>query len=462
MASTASPSSGRSGLETPRRYWAMLAVGLALTMSVIDATIANVALPTIADDMHAEPSFAIWIVNAYQMAIMLSLLPLAALGDIIGYSRVYLGGLVLFTIASLTCSLSDSLPMLVGARVLQGFGASGIMSVNMAVVRFIYPTSFLGRGIGLNAVIIAISAAVGPTIASAILSVATWPWLFAVNVPIGIVAVGIGSFALPASPHQRRPFDYISAALSALTFGLLIVFIDTLGRRASLPTLAGEAGAMLIAGAFLVRRQMWVDSPMLPIDLLRIPIFGLSIGTSICSFVAQAIALVSLPFLLQDNLGYSAVGTGLLMTPWPLATSVLAPISGRLSDRYPAGLLGSAGLVLFGAGLAALAFVPAHAGIADVAWRMALAGAGFGLYQSPNNRTIIASAPRARSGGAAGMQGMARLLGQTVGAALAALFFGLMDHTEATVVAPAVGALFAIIGAVISGLRLTDLAAPSG
>jgi DHA2 family multidrug resistance protein-like MFS transporter len=448
------------GLDPPRRYWAVLAVGLTLVTSVIDHSMVSVALPTIAADLEADPGFSIWIVNAYQVAIMISLLPLAALGEIVGYSRVYLGGLVVFAFASLASSLADSVPTLMTARVLQGFGASGLMSVNMAVVRFIYPAEMLGRGIGLNAVIIAVSAAAGPTIASAILAIASWRWLFAVNVPITLVALGIGLWALPPSPLARRRFDFVSALLSAITLGLFITLIDSLGHDLPAYIVFAELGIMIIAAAFLVRRQMWTTAPLLPIDLLRIPIFALSIGTSACSFVAQSIALISLPFFLQTNLGLSAVETGLLMTPWPLATSVVAPISGRLSDRHSPGLLGLLGLLVFAVALAALTLLPPDASTFDIVWRMALAGAGFGLYQPPNNRAMISTAPRERSGGAAGMQGMARLFGQTLGAAFVALVFGLMMLQTATVAVQWVGVGFAVLGAAVSSLRLKDFAVP--
>jgi DHA2 family multidrug resistance protein-like MFS transporter len=445
-----------NGLPLPRRYWAVLAMACALTASVIDASMVSVALPTISRDLNVEPSFAIWIVNAYQVAIMISLLPLAALGDIVGYSRVYLGGLVVFTIASLTSSLADSLPTLMFARVLQGFGAAGLMSVNMALVRFTYPVENLGRGIGFNAVVLAVAAAAGPTVASAILAVAHWRWIFAVSVPIGLISFGIGMWAFPDSPRHRRRFDFLSAGLSALTFGLLILLVDSVSRGAPAWLLSAEIGAALIFGALLLRRQVAATAPLLPVDLLRIPIFALSIGTSICSFVAQTLAIVSLPFFMQTNLGRTAVQTGLLMTPWPLATSVMAPIAGRLSDKHSAGLLGLLGLAMFGAGLMALALLPAHAGTLDVVWRMALTGAGFGLYQSPNNRAMITSAPRERSGGAAGMQGMARLIGQSFGAAFAATLFGVLRQDVATVTALWVGGGFAALGAVVSALRLRD------
>ncbi len=444
----------QDGLPIPRRYWAMLSVALVLIMSVMDSTMANVALPTIAADIGIAPSMAVWIVNAYLMAILVTLLPLSALGDIIGYSRVYIGGMVIFGIASVATALSDSVSTLLMARILMGIGASGVMSVNMAVVRFIFPVSIIGRGIGLNALIIAVSAAAGPTVASIILSVADWPWLFAVNAPISIFAIIVGIYSLPPNIRVRKPFDYVSALLNAVTFALLIILIGTLGQGADPLLVGAELAVMLGSGYLLYQRQVHASSPLVPFDLLRIPIFALSIGTSTCSFIAQTLALIALPFFFQTNLGFTAVQTGFLMTPWPLATGVMAPIAGRLADRYPAGLLGSLGLVAFSAGLIGLAVLSQGASTFEIAWRMALAGAGFGLYQSPNNRTMILSAPRDRSGGAAGMQGMARLVGQTTGAAITAVLFGILLQERATVFALGAGALFAIFGAGVSGLRM--------
>ena len=445
------------GLPLPRRRWAILTIGLAIFITVIDQTIVNVALPTIGADLGIDAASSVWIVNAYQVAIMLSLLPLASAGDILGYKRVYLAGLGLFGLASLGCALAPSLLVLTLMRIVQGLGAAGVMSVNMALVRFIHPINRLGYGIGINAVIIAVSAAAGPTIASSILAFAPWPWLFAIKVPITIAAIAIGIYALPETPRTSHPFDVVSAILSAVTFGTLIIFLDALSRPTAPALLAGELALTLLCGFVLYRRQMRMPLPLLPVDLLRLPMFTLSLSTSVCSFLAQTLALIALPFHLEA-LGYSAVDTGLLMTPWPLATAIFAPIAGKLSDRYPAGLLGLLGLAAFAGGLAALAALSARTSTPDIVWRMALAGAGFGLYQSPNNRTIQASAPRARSGGASGMQAMARLLGQTVGAALTALV--LARFVPGTSAAVWVGALFAGAGAVVSAIRLTDLPQP--
>ncbi len=447
----------QDGLPPPQRRWAIVTVGLAIFLTVIDQTIVNVALPTIGADLIVDASSSVWIVNAYQVAIMLSLLPLSAVGDIFGYKRVYLAGLVLFGVASLGCALAPSLLVLTAMRVVQGLGAAGVMSVNMALVRFIHPINRLGHGIGINAVIIAVSAAAGPTIASSILAFAPWPWLFAIKVPITAVAVAIGIYALPETPRATHPFDVMSAILSTITFGMLIAFLDAFSRPTPPLLIAAELALTLASGIVLYRRQLGMPLPLLPVDLLRIPMFALSASTSFFSFLAQTLAFIALPFHLQA-VGYSVVDTGLLLTPWPIATAVFAPISGKLSDRYPAGLLGLLGLAAFAAGLVALAVLSDRTSMADVSWRMALAGAGFGLYQSPNNRTMQASAPRSRSGGASGMQAMARLLGQTVGAALTALIFARLLQGAIAAVWFAAG--FAALGAFVSALRLTDLPQP--
>ena len=327
------------------------------------------------------------------------------------------------------------------------------MSVNTALVRFIYPHRLLGRGIGINALVVAIAAAVGPTLASGILSVASWPWLFAVNVPIGIAACIIGTYALPKTPRAPHPFDLWGAGLSAATFGLFIGGIEAAGHGEKGPLFVAEMIAAAAVASVLVRRELVRPAPLLPVDLLRIPIFALSICTSILAFTAQMLVLVALPFRFEREFGFSAVETGLLMTPWPLALAVTAPFAGRLADRYPAGLLGALGLTALSAGLLALAFLKPHSDFVDVAWRMAACGMGFGIFLSPNSRTIMTAAPRMRSGGASGMMGTARLLGQTTGAALVALLLGRMP-LRATTAALFIGAGFAVIAALVSASRL--------
>ncbi len=440
------------GLPVPRRYWAIAAIVLAIAMSVLDSTIANVALPTIASDFQATAAASIWVINAYQLAILVSLLPLSSLGEIVGYRRISQAGLVVFTLASLACAFSTSLLTLSIARVIQGFGAAGIMSVNAALMRFTYPHRMLGRAIGINAVVVATSAAIGPTIASAVLAVGHWRWLFAINVPIGLVAALIATLALPWSDRTPRRLNYASVAMYVVAFGLLIAGLQSLSHDAAtvFATVQIVGGCAVLA--LLVRHELPRTAPLIPFDLLRIRLFSLSIVTSVCSFTAQMAALVALPFEIQ-RLGRTAVETGLLMTPWPLAVACAAPIAGRLADRYPAGILGGAGLLVMSAGLALLAVFPAGGTTPDLLWRMALCGLGFGFFQSPNNRAMLSSAPRARSGAAGGMLGTARLLGHTLGAAGVAILFRFYSERGANITL-FIAAGVALAAAVVSSLRL--------
>lgn len=450
---TDSQTAGTDGLPTPRRYWAIVSIGLGITLAVLDGAIANVALPSIARDLQASSAASIWIVNAYQIAIVVALLPLASLGEIVGYRRVSQAGLAVFTLASIACVFANSIETLSLARVVQGFGAAGIMSVNGALVRYTYPQRLLGRAVGINAVIVSLAAAAGPTIASGILAVGHWRWLFALNVPIGLLAVSLAGFTLPHNRLQPRKLNWLGAALNAAAFGLLITGLQSLAHGEAAVLGFGLTGAGLAAGVLLIRHERSRTSPLIPLDLLARPMFSLSVATSIISFTAQMMAFVALPFFLQGTLGFTAVETGLLMTPWPLATMIAAPLAGHLSDRYSAGVLGAIGLSLFACGLMALSFLNADSTHFDIVWRMALCGAGFGFFQSPNNRAMLSEAPKDRAGAAGGTLGMARVVGQSLGAVVVAF---LLSAAPINGVGHGfqIAAVTALFGAVMSGSRV--------
>ena len=437
------------GLDAPRRYWAWATLIVGITLAVLDGTIANVALPTIAQDFKASPSVSIWIVNGYQLAVVTTLLPFASLGEIYGYRRVYVLGVLLFTLSSFACALSGSLGLLTLSRIVQGIGASGLMSLNSALLRYIVPKAKFGTAIGLNALVVGAASTIGPTLAGFILAVLSWPWLFIINLPLGIVSVLMGLRSLPDNDLADRRFDLASAVLSAASIGLIVTTIDSIGHGLSWALVVAQAAGCVLTSTLLVRRELGVREPLLPLDLLKIPVFALSIGTSVASFTAQILAYVSLPFSFQTIYGFPPGEVGLLIAPWPLAVAVMAPIAGKLSNRHSAALLGSTGLLLLATGLLLLSFLPQHPSIADIIWRMALCGLGFGCFQTPNNRTMIMAAPRARSGAASGMLGTARLSGQTIGAALVALLLGRLGIHGATT-ALFVGAGFAILAAIVS------------
>ena len=422
---------GWDGLHRPRIYYAMVATFSGLFLAVLDGTICNVALPSISEDLQVSSSDSIWIINAFQLVIMMTLLPFSSLGELFGYKRIYLFGVAVFTVGSLFCSLTATLPLLVVARVFQGIGAAMIMSVNTSLVRIIYPKRHLGKGVGLNATVVAIASVAGPTLAAAILSVASWPWLFAINVPVGIITFYLGRKYLPANPTRvlGRRFKWKEALFNALTFGLLIGCIEAYSHDVSRMTILAGAVCLLFVGVQYVRMQLHDKYPMLPFDLLKIPAFSLSVVTSVLSFTSQMLAMVAMPFLLVNTFHYEAVGTGLLMTSWPLVIVFVAPMAGWLVGRVHPSILGGIGLTIMSAGCFLLAFVPADTTHFGLVWRLMLCGMGFGFFQSPNNHMLLSSAPPHRTGSASGMLATARLFGQTTGAALVALLFHLFGDT---------------------------------
>ncbi|MES2531432.1 MAG: MFS transporter, partial [Pseudomonadota bacterium] len=353
------PSLASTDALTSRNRRAVAALMVAVLLATLDTAIANTALPAIAADLLAAPAASVWVINAYQLAMVATILPLAALGDIVGHRRIYIGGLAVFTVASLACALATTLPTLAAARGLQGLGAAGIMSVNAALLRFIYPAHRLGRGVGFNALVVGIGFAVGPSVASLILSVATWPWLFGINVPLGLAALAVAIPSLPASPRSTHSFDKIAAVFNVITFSALILALGSAAQREPMGWWLSALAVALLFGFLLVRREHGRPSPILPVDLFRRPAFALSSITSICTFAAQGLAFVSLPFYFEGVLHRSQVDTGFLMSPWSLVVALAAPLAGRLADRYPPGLLGGIGLAVLSVGMASLALLPA-------------------------------------------------------------------------------------------------------
>lgn len=406
------------------RNRAMITLSIAMFLAVLDSVIANVALPAIGKALQVDPTDAVWVVNAYAIAMAVSLLPLASLGDIIGHRRIYLFGLTLFAIASLVCGLSNSLSTLVGARIFQGLGAAGIASVNMALVRQVYPPEKLGSGMGILGLVVAAAATAGASIATAILALGPWPWLFLVNCPFALLALILAIRSLPSVPGTGGRFDVLSAVLNALGFGFLFIGAEHLAHAIDARALAEFATGLVFFGVF-VWRELRLPVPMMPVDLMRLPAFAITVVVSISSYVCQTLVFLVLPFYFQDVGGQSQTQIGVLMTFWPAALIVAAPAAGRLSDRYSAGALCGAGLVLVTIGLLFLLCISPDASWMDVAIPMLVCGTGFGFFQSSNNREFMVAAPPARSGACAGMMTTSRLTGQTVGGLILTIAFAL-------------------------------------
>jgi DHA2 family multidrug resistance protein-like MFS transporter len=395
-------------------------------MSVLDASIANVALPTISHELQASPTASIWVVNGFQIAVTATLFAFASLGELIGYRIVYRTGVGLFTLGSLLCALSHSLPQLVASRVVQGLGAAMIMGIQPGMIRRIYPPHMLGRGTGWMALTVATSAAAGPTIGGTILAVASWPWLFAINVPIGTADWFFSAKTIPRFPStgSLREYDLPGAIWIGMALSFFALGVEAIAHGGK-EWLVAACFAISIAGLVLfIRRERSAPRPLIALELFKRPAFSLSSLTSSCSYTAQGLAIVSLPFFFQAVLGRTPFEAGLLLTPWPLAVGAVAPFAGRLADRHPAWVLATSGLAVLAVGLVLLAIMPANPTPLDIVWREVIAGMGFGFFQSPNNRELLSSVPPQHTGIAGGMVAGARLFGQSLGAALVAVVFG--------------------------------------
>jgi len=441
----------QDGLNGPQRYLAIIVVSCATILTAMDSTLVNIALPTMMVDLNVSAASSVLIINASQIAMLVSLLPFSALGALVGYRRVYLAGMMVFSVACVGCALSQTLEQIVVARAFQGLGAAGVVSVQHAMVRHIYPARLLGRGLGINSMFVATSSAIGPTVSAAVLSVASWPYIFVINIPLCIVALVVGWKVLPWNETESEPYDFRSALMSALTFGLLVLAFNSFSHGIA-PWIAGlELLAALVIAPVFIRIQMVLPKPVLPLDVFSNRVIPLSLAAAQCNFIAQLLSFVTLPFYLH-SIGFSDVQIGLVMTPWPLSVALMAPVSGYLCDRYPPGIVGTVGLLLCATGQALLAFLPAGAGVFDVAWRMALCGIGIGLFGPPNLRQILSATPKHRTGAVGGLVGTNRLTGQSLGAAFAALVLNLAPM-NANVVALGIAAGLTALGACISLAR---------
>lgn len=443
------------GMESGKgRKQAMVAISVSVAMAILDTAIVNTALPSIALDLGIGHSDSVWIITAYQMSMVAAILPFAAYGDLKGHRSVFLAGLGIFILASLACGLSHSLWGLVAARFVQGIGAAAIMSANTALIRQIYPARILGKGLGLNALVMAFSFAAGPPISSVILSFASWHWLFLINVPICILAFFLSWQKLPKeNKGKSQKFDIIPAVICASLFALWVHGLGQLAHGAMNAIPIIEEIVAFILGIFLVKWQSSNERPLLAVDLFRISFFSLSAITAFLAFTVQGMVFVAMPFLLQGKLAFDVILTGFLIAPWPLMGAVFAPISGHLSDHYPAGILGGIGLAILGVGIGIISVLPPHTQPIIAVIMMAFCGGGFGFFLSPNQRALMSSAPPSRSGAASGILGISRILGQTTGATLVAFCLYLSNRHGAEI-ALRIGIFIAFAASLVSLSRL--------
>ncbi|MGO1887481.1 MAG: MFS transporter [Halomonas sp.] len=417
---------GDDGLPGPERALAVLALVTGTLMAVVDTTMINLALPTIAADLNVSASRAVWITNLFQVVCAAFLLVFAGISELITRRRLYLFGLATFVAAALGAALSRNLETLLVFRAFQGLGAAATLSIGPSLYRAIFPSRLLGSALGLSALVVAGGYAAGPTLSGVILSFADWPWLFAINVPLGLCSLWLAKRALPREKRRQGSFDVAGALLSIVMLASFFIAMDAVSHAAPIWQSGGWALLAVLACAGFIARQRRAPYPLLPLSVFAELRFTLAVSASGLAFIGQGLTFVALSFFYQEQMGFSPLETAWLFTPWPLAIMLVGPVAGRLADRINPSILSSTGLGLLIVGLIALALVDESTGVAGSLWRTALCGIGFGLFQPPNNREMMGSLPPERSANVSGVMSTTRTVGQSFGVALvsAALALG--------------------------------------
>ena len=424
---------GGGGGSASLRWRVLGLVAVGTFMTTLDSSIVNISLPAIARAFGTPLSGTIeWVVIVYLVTIAAVLLTFGRVSDVVGRKPVWLAGLVIFTLGSVLCGLSPALAALIGARALQGIGGALIFAPSVALLTDAFPREERGRAIGLNAVAVSIGVSAGPALGGIITEHLSWRWIFFLNVPIGLFAVLASARWLP--PGARRPerFDPLGAALLAVVLGGLTLALS-FGQEwgwLSAPVLAcAAAAAFSLAG--LVATERRVEQPNIDLGLFRRRAFSAALASLVLSFVALFAVSFLMPFYFENLRGFPPEQSGLLLTPLSLAIGAVAPLSGSLADRLGSRWLASGGLAVACAGLFLLSQVDATSGVLDIAWRLALVGAGTGMFQSPNNRALMQAAPGGGQGEASGVLGTGRVVGQSLSVALAGAVFAALGGMEA-------------------------------
>lgn len=441
VTSSASPSY-EDGLPMPARWRAAAVLLLAFVITVFDAVMSNVALPRIAENLSIDPSRVVWIPIAYSLAVVMTLLPLSAVSVQIGVRRLFAWGTVIFIVASIAAGLANSFALLLAARVVQALGTSMLMCLFGGIVRNIYPARLLGMGLSLNAMTVAISSVLAPSLGAFLLDLASWRWIFFSTVPFSLVML-LGIRYLPEPPRQRIHFDVWACILNALTFGLSILGLDLLTTRPVWASLCLVGAA--VSAHFMVQRSLTQKAPIVPVDLLKITSVGYAVLASVFSFASQMAAMVALPFYFQQVRSASFTDIGFYLGAWSIGVAVMAPVAGYLTRQVSVAMMCIVGGLGTAMGLAWVLLLGAEGSTLNILLAMLLSGIGFGFFQTPNNRALLVGVPRPRANAAGGMQAAARVFGQSFGTALIALVFG-ASATQG----PTLGVVAALVCALVA------------
>ncbi len=417
--------------------WIILALAASASfMTTLDGSIVNIGMPSIANTFHVGISGASeWIIIGYLVVIAATLLTFGRLADMLGRKPIFLTGVLIFVLGSMLCGFAPSLGLLILARLFQGIGGALIFSVNIAMITSTFPDRERGLALGLNAVVVSLGVAAGPTIGGIITQYLTWRWIFYVNVPVcTLVLLAALYWYHEQSPQQgqKRRFDLLGALVLAIglaAFTLGLSFGQEWGWLSVGTLFSLGIGVAMIGVAGYVESH--VESPILNLGLLSNRVFAFADISFILCMMALFAPGFLLPFYFEELRGFSTIQTGLLLTPLPLLLAISAPLSGALADRVGSRWLSPLGLAVACLGLFLISLLNAQSTTWDIVWRLAIIGLGQGLFMSPNTRTMMGAASHDAQGEASGLLATGRVLGQSLSVAITGTVFAALGGAAA-------------------------------
>jgi len=432
----------------------IVALSLSMLLSSLGTSIANVALPTLAQAFNASFQQVQWIVLAYLLAITTLIVSVGRLGDLTGPRRLLLAGILLFTVASILCGIAPTLWLLIAARAAQGLGAAIMMALTVAFVGETVPKAQTGSAMGLLGTMSAIGTALGPSLGGVLIAGFGWPAIFLVNVPLGLLTLLLAYRHLPLDRQgprtDRARFDHVGTLLLALTLAAYALAM-TMGRGRFGPLNVALSLAAVLGVGLFVLAEARAASPLIPLTMLRDRVLSAGLATGALVSTVMMATLVVGPFYLSRALGLDTARIGLVLSVGPLVAALSGVPSGRLVDRLGAGRMVTVGLIGMAAGSFILALLPATLGIAGYISPIVVITAGYALFQAANNTAVMADVRPDRRGVVSGMLNLSRNLGLITGASVMGAVFALGSGTTDITTAHPV--------AVAAGMRITFAAA---
>ncbi|GAX45405.1 EmrB/QacA family drug resistance transporter [Tolypothrix sp. NIES-4075] len=447
-------------LSDSEKNWVLFGVGLGVLMSTLDVGIINVALPTLVNQLHSSFPQAQWTVLSYQLVSSGLVLGATRLGDMLGKKHLYLGGLILFTFSSLLCGFASSINWLIATRALQGLGAVFISGLGLAIITEVFPSSQRGRAVGIIGSVVSLGIALGPSAGGLLLGWTGWRSIFLINIPLGIVASFLVARVVPPSVvlGGKQRFDPFGALLALMTlgsFGLGMTQGQSQGFN-SVSAVVLLAIALVSFVSFLLV-ESFLEQPLLELHLLRNLRLSMGLLSGWLVFIVLAGSLLITPFFLERVKHYPTVKVGLLLAVLPIASGLIAPIAGALSDRFNTRSIGLIGLALMIGGCLAISTCDNQLTESGYIWRYLILGLGLGLFRSPNDSTVMGAVPKERLGIASGLLSLSRTTGNTIGVPLIGSVFGALSASVAVGKDVAVAPPEAIIVAFDGTFRLAAL-----